>query len=308
MEEIVLSILVITYQHERYIHKALDSILMQRTSFRTEIIVSDDYSTDRTREILLEYKKKYGSKIRLILRDKNVGATKNVYYIVLKARGKYICALEGDDYWTDEYKLEKEVQYLETHRSYMGVFHKCHFIGEHGNDLRIDYKTVYDSKEGYALKDFQNGTLPGHTGTFMYRNIFKDKKGKYNFFYHIHNLVGDQTLYCILLSKGAFGYIDEDMSACRKVIKKNGTNAASISANNNISFGMWRYFLDLELCMEKKIGVFVDLSARRRDTLLNAHYKFQENMSVRNLFIILKILCAECIYTLIKKIRSLKKI
>lgn len=58
----------------------------------------------------------------------------------------------------------------------------------------------------------------------------------------------------------------------------------------------------------KKIGVFVDLSARRRDTLLNAHYKFQENMSVRNLFIILKILCAECIYTLIKKIRSLKKI
>ncbi len=57
MEEIVLSILVITYQHERYIHKALDSILMQRTSFRTEIIVSDDYSTDRTREILLEYKK-----------------------------------------------------------------------------------------------------------------------------------------------------------------------------------------------------------------------------------------------------------
>lgn len=300
MEDIVLSILVITYQHKKYISKALDSILMQKTSFRTEILVSDDCSTDGTREVLLEYKRRYGNRIHLILRNKNVGATKNAYYIMTKAKGKYICTLEGDDYWTDDLKLEKQVQYLDTHPGSMGVFHKCHVVGEYGNSLRIDYRTIYDSKEGYTLKDFQSGTLPGHTGTFMYRNIFKEKNGRYNFFYRIHNLVGDQTVYCILLSKGTFGYIDEDMSVYRKVVRKNGTNAASVSANNNNSFIMWKYFVDLELCMEKRLGVFMDLSMRRRDTLLNAYYKFKENMSVANFYIILKVFFMECIYTLIR--------
>ena len=265
MEDIVLSILVITYQHKKYIRKALDSVLMQKTSFKTEIIVSDDCSTDGTREILLEYKKRYGNRIHLILRNKNVGATRNVYYVSIMAKGKYSCTLEGDDYWTDEYKLEKEIQYLESHPEATGVFHKCHFVGEYGNNLHLDYGTIYDSKEGYSLKDFQRGTLPGHTGTFMYRNIFREGEGKYNFYYRIHNLVGDQTTYCLLLTKGFFGYIDEDMGAFRKVVKKNGTNAASVSANNNNSFVMWKYFVDLELCMEKRLGVFVDLSVRRRN-------------------------------------------
>lgn len=307
MEDILLSILVITYQHKKYIRKALDSVLMQKTSFKTEIIVSDDCSTDGTREILLEYKKKYKNKLHLILRNKNVGATKNAYYILTKAKGKYICTLEGDDYWTDDHKLEKQVQYLDTHPTSMGVFHKCHVVGEYGNRLPIDYRTIYDSKEGYGIKDFQSGTLPGHTGTFMHRNIFKEKDGKYNFFYHIHNLVGDQTLYCILLIKGTFGYIDEDMSVYRRVVKKNGTNAASVSANNNNSFIMWKYFFDLELCMEKRLGVSVDLSVRRRDTLLNAYYKIREKISAENLFIMLQLIFLECTYTLIGKFKSLKK-
>jgi len=302
LEDVILSILVITFQHKKYIRQALDSVLMQKTAFKTEIIVSDDCSTDGTREILLEYKKKYGNKIHLILRNTNVGATKNVYYVSMLAKGKYSCTLEGDDYWTDEYKLEKEIRYLESHPNYTGVFHKCHFVDEHGYNLKINYRTMYDSKEGYSLKDFQSGTLPGHTGTFLYRNIFKESAGKYNFYYRIHSLVGDQTTYCCLLTKGNFGYIDEDMSVYRKVIKKNGTNAASVSANSNNSFIIWKYFLDLEICMKKRLGVFVDLSKRRRDTLFKSFYKFQEKISVSNFLIVLKIFMAECIYTLIKKV------
>lgn len=98
MDEILVSVVVTTFQHEKYIAKALDSILMQKTSFEIEILVADDHSTDRTRNILLDYKRKYGNRIKLCLRTNNLGATKNFYNIGIRAVGRYIAELEGDDY------------------------------------------------------------------------------------------------------------------------------------------------------------------------------------------------------------------
>ncbi|MCI8966395.1 MAG: glycosyltransferase [Lachnospiraceae bacterium] len=303
MDEILVSVVVTTFQHEKYIAKALDSILMQKTSFEIEILVADDHSTDRTRNILLDYKRKYGNRIKLCLRTNNLGATKNFYNIGIRAVGRYIAELEGDDYWTDEYKLEKQVRYLESNPDCMGVFCKCHFVGEHGNKLYLDYQSMYDSKKYYSLEDFETGTLPGHTSASMYRNIFKDSASRYNFFYHIHGLVGDQTLYCILLSEGYFGYINKDMSAKRIVVKKDGTNAHSISVNNNYTFEMWKYYCNLEICI-KRMGKNVNLKSRRKKEIIKARGRIQSEKTINNIVVYLKICVMELLWNLTAKFVS----
>lgn len=301
MDDILVSVVMTTFQHEKYVAKALDSVLMQKTSFGIEILVADDCSTDGTREILLEYKKKFGDRIKLYLRTKNLGATKNFYIVAMKASGKYIAELEGDDYWTDEYKLEKQAGYMESHPECTGVFHKCHFVGEYGNQLYLEYRSLYDSKKCYSLKDFQAGTLPGHTAAFMYWNILKDSEGKYNFFYRIHNLVGDQTLYCVLLSQGCFGYIEEDMSAKRIVVKKNGTNAHSISVYNNNAFNMWKYYCNLEICMQKRLGEKVSLKTWRKKEISKAYSRLKSARMARNISVYIKINIMQVLWSFMEK-------
>lgn len=121
-EEILLSVNMITYNHEKYIAQALDSVLMQKVDFKYEIVVGEDCSTDRTRAILLEYQEKYPHIFNLILHEKNVGAAKNVQAVDQACRGEYIAALEGDDYWTDPYKLQTQVdemrKYPDCHMSF----------------------------------------------------------------------------------------------------------------------------------------------------------------------------------------------
>ena len=308
MEDIMVSVLVITYQHKKYIRKALDSVLMQKVGFNIEIIVSDDCSTDGTQEILKEYKKKYGNRLKMLLRSKNVGGTINGYYAMIKAAGKYIVILDGDDFWTDEYMIQKQVEYLENHHKYMGVFHRCHFVDEYGNRIHVNYEAMYNSKDDYAILDFQKGILPGHTASFMYRNIFREERKKYSFYYRIHNLVGDQTLYCILLLKGNFGWIEDDMSAYRVVVKKNGTNAASIAAKNNNYFMLWKYYCDLEICMLRKFGKRIDLGVQRKKTAKSALQRFLRQQTVKNLYIYLKILVSSCLWNIISKMMNYREI
>ena len=119
----LVSVWMITFNHEKYISLALDSILMQKTTFKFEIIVGEDCSTDETRNILKEYEKKYPRIIKPIYHNKNVGAMINAYIHCLpKLQGKYIACLEGDDYWTDAYKLQKQVDFLEAHPDYALVY------------------------------------------------------------------------------------------------------------------------------------------------------------------------------------------
>ena len=296
MDEIMVSAVIITYQHRPYIAKALDSVLMQKTKYTYEILVADDYSTDGTRDILLDYKRKYGNRIRIILNSYNMGGTKNGYSVLKRAKGKYIALLEGDDFWTDEYKLDKQVDYMEAHKDCSGVFHRCKFVDENGVSLRINYRGWYSCKDGYTLKDFEKGKLPGQTGSFLYLNFYRESKGKYNFIYKIHNLVGDQTIYCILLTKGKFGYIDEEMSSYRLVRKKGAGNASSVCLEKNICLIMWRYYCQLEIIMKKRFNETVYLKVQRRGEVQSAKYKFMSNRNLQNLYIYLWVFIFNWLY------------
>lgn len=122
--QILVSICCITYNHAQFIRKALDGFLMQETTFPVEIILAEDCSTDGTRAICEEYAARYPEKIRYICSETNVGAVENEARALRAAKGKYIALCEGDDYWTEPLKLQKQVDFMETHPEYSVTFHR----------------------------------------------------------------------------------------------------------------------------------------------------------------------------------------
>jgi glycosyltransferase involved in cell wall biosynthesis len=109
-----ISILVITYNHAAYIAKALEGLLMQRDLVDFEIIVCDDFSTDRTVSIAGEILAS-SQNTSFYINEKNLGITKNYQQAFARCRGEYICILEGDDYWIDPFKVKKQVNFLDNH-------------------------------------------------------------------------------------------------------------------------------------------------------------------------------------------------
>jgi len=124
MHEPLLSVITITYNHEPFIAKTIEGVLMQKTSFPIEYIIAEDCSTDNTRNICFEYANKNPNTIKLITSDNNVGFVENEKRGIRAARGKYIAFCEGDDYWTDPLKLQKQVDFLELHPEYSVTFHR----------------------------------------------------------------------------------------------------------------------------------------------------------------------------------------
>ncbi len=114
----LVSVAMITYNHEPYIRQALDSVLMQEVDFDYEIVIGEDKSTDRTREIVIEYQQRHPDKIRLRLARENLyskGLKTPGVLVRAACRGQYIALLEGDDYWTDLRKLQKQVEIFRKH-------------------------------------------------------------------------------------------------------------------------------------------------------------------------------------------------
>ena len=118
----LVSVGMITYNHEPYIAQAIEGVLHQQTDFPIELVIGEDCSTDRTREIVFDYQQKHPDLIRVITSDKNVGLKKNAWRTARARRGKYIAFCEGDDYWHHVKKLQIQVDYLESHPE-VGLVH-----------------------------------------------------------------------------------------------------------------------------------------------------------------------------------------
>ena len=115
MQEPLVSVHMITYNHEPYIRKAIECVLAQKTNFPFELVIGEDCSTDGTREIAFDYAKRYPDVIRVITSEYNVGMMNNTFRTSMACRGRYIAYCEGDDYWHHPEKLQKQVDYMETH-------------------------------------------------------------------------------------------------------------------------------------------------------------------------------------------------
>ncbi|MFJ5717807.1 glycosyltransferase [Neobacillus sp. NPDC093127] len=287
------SIAVITYNHEQYIRKAIESILSQNVNFEYEIVIGDDCSPDSTQKILLEYKKMYPNKFKMILRERNIGATKNLYDVVMNCKGQYIAQLEGDDYWTDQLKLQKQVDFLEENKEYICTSHYCRYVDINGKPLyggEFDlWKTLYLSDEIYKFSHLKNGMLAGQTSTFVYRNIFLEPKHDFSIIYKAHNFIGDTAINLILLGLGKIYCINEIMSDYRLVRSETGSSFTSHIARRNPYYEV--YLMWVMLSKYSLENFSVKLNPNR--ILGVAIAKFIKNRTKENFNVVIKIMFAE---------------
>jgi glycosyltransferase involved in cell wall biosynthesis len=163
------SVLIITYNHGPFIAQAIESVLMQRTSFDYEVVIGEDCSTDGTREIVRSYAEAHPDRIRPLLRERNVGGPANCRATMAACRGEYIAVLEGDDYWTSDRKLENQVALLERRPDSAGCFAKSIVIDDAGNVVSPDYFEYwgYQPKPEVRAGDIvPYGTSPANTVLF----------------------------------------------------------------------------------------------------------------------------------------------
>jgi len=169
---VLASVCCITYNQENFIREAIDSFLIQDTDFPFEVIVHDDASTDGTTEIVLEYERKYPRLVRTIIQTENQysqGGLINPRFVFPKARGKYIAICEGDDYWTDRTKLQKQVMFLESNPEYVITYTDCQPFDEAGN-VDHDFGGAREDLESIDLKR----ATPLFTLTTCFRNVIDD--------------------------------------------------------------------------------------------------------------------------------------
>jgi glycosyltransferase involved in cell wall biosynthesis len=167
----MVSVCIPTYNHEHYISECIESILMQRTKFKFEIIIGEDCSTDNTRAIVQRYEEKYPGIVNAIYHQQNVGSQRNAYEFCRPLlTGKYVAICEGDDYWIDPYKLQKQVTFLEQHPEYVLCFHPYATVDE--NSKVIKCEDVADDNIEYDLKSL----LQKHISTMsvVFRNCIRD--------------------------------------------------------------------------------------------------------------------------------------
>ncbi|TPH18955.1 glycosyltransferase family 2 protein [Litorilituus lipolyticus] len=167
------TVCVVTYNQEEYIEKCLQSIIEQKTEFDFEVIVSDDCSTDNTRDIIKDFASNH-SNIKPILRDENIGALENFVDTHARANGQYICHMDGDDYWLQS-KLQRQVDFLDKHSNCNLLWTRSLFIK--GDKLladNIDSSDVFNRK--YYRSDIIKYIAIGANSSHMYRSKFKLEK------------------------------------------------------------------------------------------------------------------------------------
>jgi len=209
-QNLKLSISTICYNQAQFIAQALDSVLMQKTSFEYEVIIGDDCSTDGTRDILAGYQRRFPDKIKPILREKNVGMQRNGVDTIEKCRGEYVAFLEGDDYWTDPEKIQKQVDYLDAHPDCALVHHKVDHIAWPEATSLGEYPP-----EAYRIER-PDPKLLGMFNFIQTCSVVLRRKWLPPFDQQFRDLkLGDWPL-CVLLSeRGWLGYIDRTMAHYR---------------------------------------------------------------------------------------------
>lgn len=228
--DIILSIIVPTYNQEKYIEKAIYSILEQKIDFNYEVLIGEDASTDNTAEILKSLEKILPNNFYIFYRKKNMGCRNNGEDLLNKARGKYIIALEGDDYWIYRYKIKTQVEFLEKNPEYIATAHNVIVVDKNGN-IRNDYRCAECKKEEYTLYDFQEGILMGQTASVLYRNY-----RKFNLLTDLHISVDyppDQKLNFLLVCNGKIRCFQEKWSAYRYVTDEGSSFSATQKYNKN---------------------------------------------------------------------------
>ena len=213
------SVYCLAYNHEKYIRQTLEGFVSQVTNFEYEVFVHDDASTDGTKKIIQEYERNYPKIIKGIYQSENqYSQGKRIVesFVIPRLNGEYVAICEGDDYWCDVHKLQKQVDFLETHPDYSACVHNTVVI-EMKNDGR---RLMNPSLDAYDL-DIRHVMIEGgsdyHTSSVVYRIkyariAYSDKKPE---FFNAAKGFGDYPLAIYLTLEGKVRYLPDIMSVYR---------------------------------------------------------------------------------------------
>ena len=239
--EVVLSVMVITYNHEQYIRAALDSIVAQQTTFAMEVVIGEDCSTDGTRAILREYQARHPSLIRLLLHEQNLGVSHNWETTVQACRGKYIALLEGDDYWTSPHKLQQQVDFLEAHPDFSLCCHRTRVAYEAGLPARTSPLVAAHAKTELTLADITREWAIATASVVFRGEHLPELPGWVH-----HSVVVDLPAFALLASRGRVGYLPEEMAVYR-------VNAGGVT-NTNRQEEFLLGLAHMHKCLDQELG------------------------------------------------------
>lgn len=175
------SVRLMTYQHEAYIRQAMEGVLFQRTTFPVEVVVGDDFSTDRTLDIIREFTPTQMIHIRILERKqgddyavkrKALGRLYNFSDIVMHCQGEYVALLDGDDYWTDPLKLQKQADFLDTHADYAACYHPVTVVNADGSEIKSS-KSSFVHNRDFSAEELIKGRVMS-TLSLCFRNVIRE--------------------------------------------------------------------------------------------------------------------------------------
>lgn len=214
-QEILVSVCCAAYNHSAYIRQCLDGFMMQKTNFRFEVLIHDDASTDGTQDIIREYEMKYPDIIKPIYQTENQyckGGKISFRYNFPRVKGKYIAICEGDDYWTDPFKLQRQVDLLEKHIDYSMCFHNA--IEHWDDDQKEDccFSNIVD-REYSGLEIYKTWIVP--TASVVFRKGILESEHS-DCLQNPHFIYGDIVLFLLAASCGKVMGVREVMSVYRR--------------------------------------------------------------------------------------------
>jgi len=213
-DNLMVSVAMLTYNHEKYISQAIESVLSQKVNFQYEIVIAEDCSTDKTREIVKQFEQKNNRIIRVIYQEKNLGAWENNKTLLSSLNGKYVAALEGDDYWIDPYKLQKQVDFLEANPDYGLVFTDADHLHEETGKIIKSYDKTFrrNIPTGNVFENLLYGN-PYRTCTAVFNREMVDKKS--HLFSKHQFKVGDRLLWFLIAGESKVGYLKNSTAVYR---------------------------------------------------------------------------------------------
>lgn len=279
--EIMVSISMTAYNQEKYIARALESILMQEVNFKYEVIIGEDCSTDATRRIIEKYRRRFPDIIKPIYHSKNVGLRANNDMVRRRLRGKYRAILEGDDYWLVKDKMQKQVDFLEKNQDFVGITGDYIDVDKRGELLPRPNSQIYSQEEIFDKEELQKWKMPSNTLALTHRNIFRNCGEETMKIFENANIIGDRKLFLFLLMYGDI-YHAKDYVAARMVLPASPTSWAYAQRRSNMCPITHTWLTNAENFAMEYYSTKIDLTEKKIENWIIACKCFVKNPSKRN--------------------------
>ena len=277
MNKILLTVVTTTYNHEKYIEECIKSIVAQKTNFNFKLLISDDNSTDKTPKIIEKYRKRYPNLINVIYRKKNLGAAENFVETLNTVHSKYVALCDGDDYWSDVNKLQKQIDFLEKNLDYSICFHQTLiFFEDESQEARLHPLNINDL--------INENFIPSNSVVYRWKYIKSDSLKK-DFSSTI--VPGDYFLHLMHTMDGKIYYINEPMSCYRK--QTNGIWYSFFKNNKKNKFYAiyGEKYLNFYLLAEKKLNIENCFKKQKEEAIKNiliSYIKLRQKNKLEKLY------------------------